>query len=199
MAEAGGGNFYYIETPDQIPGIFEQELTGLLSIVAQNLSVKVKPGQGVAVTGVLGYPFTTGEGVTVNLPDIYSGETKILLLELVISPLTEGTHKLLSVELAYADVRENLALVNLKAELGVNASAEPGDSPKENLEVIKQVELFRCAQAKEEAIRLADQGDFEGSRLILEEQLCKIQSLEASLSCSDINLEVKRTERKPFK
>ncbi|PHJ38480.1 hypothetical protein P378_09390 [Desulforamulus profundi] len=121
MAEAGGGNFYYIETPDQIPGIFDQKLTGLLSIVAQNLSVKVKPGQDVSITGVLGYPFTTGEGLTVSLPDIYSGETKILLLELVILPLAEGTHKLFSVELDYADVRENLALVNLKADLSVKA------------------------------------------------------------------------------
>ncbi|CCO07645.1 vWA domain-containing protein [Desulforamulus hydrothermalis] len=190
MAEAGGGNFYYIETPDQIPGIFDQELTGLLNIVAQNLSVKVKPGQDVAITGVFGYPFTTGEGVTVNLPDIYSGETKILLLELVILPLAEGTHKLLSVELDYADVRENLALVNLKADLSVNASAEPGDGPAENVEVIKQVELFRCAQAKEEAIRLADQEDFEASRFVLEKQLLKMQSLGASLSCSEINMEV---------
>lgn len=38
MAEDGKGNFYYIEAPDQIPAIFEQELTGLLSIVAQNLT-----------------------------------------------------------------------------------------------------------------------------------------------------------------
>ncbi|OLN29061.1 VWA domain-containing protein [Desulfosporosinus metallidurans] len=43
MAEAGKGNFYYIETPDQIPGIFEQELTGLLSLIAQNLVLTIKP------------------------------------------------------------------------------------------------------------------------------------------------------------
>ncbi|ABO50756.1 von Willebrand factor, type A [Desulforamulus reducens MI-1] len=190
MVEAGGGNFYYIEKPDQIPGIFEQELTGLLSIVAQNLSVKVKPGQGVSITGVLGYPFSSEEGVTVNLPDIYSGESKLLLLELLISPLTEGNHKLISVELDYADVRKSLALVNLKAELSINASAEIGDEPAENIEVIKQVELFRCAQAKEEAIRLADQGDFQASRLVLENQLYKLQSLGACLDSSDLNMEV---------
>lgn len=194
MAEAGGGNFYYIETPDQIPGIFDQELTGLLSIVAQNLSVKVKPGPGVSVTGVLGYPFTTGEGITVNLPDIYSGETKILLLELVISPLAEGAHKLLNVELDYADIRENLALVNLKADLNVTASTEPGAEPAENVEVIKQVELFQCAHAKEEAIRLADQGDFDASRQVLEEQFSKMQSLGDTVCCNEISLEMKELQ-----
>ncbi len=194
MAEAGGGNFYYIEAPDQIPGIFDQELAGLLSIVAQNLSVKVKPGQDVSVTGVLGYPFTTGEGVTVNLPDIYCGETKILLVELVISPLAEGTHKLLSVELDYADVRQNLALVNLKMDLNLTASSEPGAGPAENIEVIKQVELLRCAQAKEEAIRLADQGDFDASRQVLEGQLGKMQSLGDTVSCNEISVEMKELQ-----
>lgn len=94
MAEAGSGNFYYIQSPDQIPGIFQQELSGLLSTVAQNLTVRVKPGQGVALSGVLGYPFTTGDGVTINLPDIYSGESKIILIELVISPQQEGSQLL---------------------------------------------------------------------------------------------------------
>lgn len=191
MAEAGGGNFYYIETPDQIPGIFEQELTGLLNIVAQNLSVRVKPGQGVAVTGVLGYSFTSGEGVSVNLQDIYSGETKLLLLELVISPLAVGEQRLLSVEVDYADVRENLALVNLQAELRVKVSAELGPEPAENLEVVKQVELFRCAQAKEEAIRLADQGNFQASRQMLENQLVTLQSLGARLDSPEVDMEVK--------
>ncbi len=30
MAEAGRGNFYYVENPDQIPAIFAKELEGLL-------------------------------------------------------------------------------------------------------------------------------------------------------------------------
>ncbi len=67
MAEAGGGNFYYIESPDQIPGLFEQEMAGLLNIVAQNLAVKVKPGPVVKVPGVLGYPFAAGDDVTVTV------------------------------------------------------------------------------------------------------------------------------------
>jgi len=191
MAEAGSGNFYYIQSPDQIPGIFQQELSGLLSTVAQNLTVRVKPGQGATISGVLGYPFTAGDGVTINLPDIYSGETKIILIELVISPQQEGSRNLLNLEVDYADVRKNLALVHLEVGLDANFSAGAGENPAENLEVIKQVELFRCAEAKEEAIRLADQGDFEGGKRVLNSQLKKMSTLAQTADDIDLAEEVK--------
>lgn len=179
MADTGRGNFYYIQSPDQIPGIFQEELAGLLNTAAQNLAVTLRPGAGVAVAGVLGYPFTRGDGVTVSLPDIFSGETKLLLVELFISPRAEGTHHLLDLTLEYADVRENLGLVSLQAGLAVNFRAGAGDGPVENLEVIKQVELFRCAEAKEEAIRLADRGDYEGGKKALADRLQSINHLVA--------------------
>ncbi len=191
MAEAGGGSFYYIQSPDQIPGIFEQELCGLLSTVAQNLTVKLKTGDGVSVSGVLGYPFSAGNGISINLPDIYSGESKIILVELVISPHDEGSHKLLDLELEYADVRENLALVSLKATLETKFTNYPGEGPVENLEVIKHVELFRCAEAKEEAIRLADQGDYEGGRNVLNQQMMNISKLVQSNDDPELAEEVK--------
>jgi len=191
MAEAGSGNFYYIQSPDQIPGIFQQELSGLLSTVAQNLTVRVKPGQGVTISGVLGYPFTTGDGVTINLPDIYSGESKIILIELVISPQQEGSYNLLNLVVDYADVRKNLALVHLKAGLDANFSAGAGESPAGNLDVIKQVELFRCAEAKEEAIRLADRGDFEGGKRVLNSQLKKMNTLIQTADDMELAKEVK--------
>lgn len=191
MAEAGKGNFYYIQSPEQIPGIFEQELAGLLSTVAQNLNISVQPGAGVQITGVLGYPFTRENGIFINLPDMYSGESKIILTELVVSPREEGTHNLLSLELAYADVRKNLALVNLQASLEIRFTNHIGESPIENFEVKKQVELFRCAEAKEEAIRLADRGDFDGSKKVLYNQLMNMSQLIQVVDDADLADEVR--------
>jgi len=191
MAEAGGGNSHYIQSPDQIPGIFEQELSGLLNTVAQNLALKIRTGDGVSVSGVLGYPFSAEDGIAINLPDIYSGETKRILLELLISPRAEGSHKLLDLELEYFDVRKNLALVSLNAKLETKFTAIPGEGTVENLEVIKHVELFRCAEAKEEAIRLADQGDFEGSRNVLNLQLMNMSKLVQTFDDAELAEEVR--------
>ncbi len=185
MSEVGGGNFYYIESPDQIPGIFEEELSGLLSIIAQNLTIKVKPGRGIGVNGVLGYPFDPGNDVKVSLPDIYSGETKILLFELDIPPCQEGVQSHIELELEYADVRNNLALVNLSAGLEVHFNAD-NEGPVENMEVVKQLELFRCMQAKEEAIRLADEGDFEAGHQVLKNRVLDMRTSTGLMEDSDM-------------
>ena len=41
LSEYGGANYYFIETPDQIPQIFAKELQGLLSVVAQNTVLEI--------------------------------------------------------------------------------------------------------------------------------------------------------------
>ncbi|NLC06569.1 MAG: VWA domain-containing protein [Syntrophomonadaceae bacterium] len=188
MAEAGKGNFYYIASPDQIPSIFEQELSGLLSIVAQNIRVKAKPAPGVTITGVLGYPPDNGDGLNLTLPDLYSSETKVLVFTLAIADLFEGESSLLELEIEYADVRQNLAMVNLQANLKTNIRAD-GEEPLDNLEVIKQVEIFRAAEVREEAVQLADRGDFEGSRRLLEKQLHKISNLAHDLADEELTNE----------
>jgi Ca-activated chloride channel family protein len=42
LSEYGGANYYFIETPDQIPQIFAKELQGLLSVVAQNTNLEIE-------------------------------------------------------------------------------------------------------------------------------------------------------------
>ncbi len=39
MADAGGGNFWYVESHDQMGPIFEEEIEGLVSLAAQNVEV----------------------------------------------------------------------------------------------------------------------------------------------------------------
>ena len=44
MADAGGGNAHYAATPEEAPAIFAQELEGLTSVAAQNVTVEIRPG-----------------------------------------------------------------------------------------------------------------------------------------------------------
>ncbi len=190
MAEAGKGNFYYIEAPDQIPAIFEQELTGLLSIVAQNLTLKLKHSEEVRVTGIIGYPSTADRNPQIIIPDVYSGETKVLLLELAIDPLPKGQHPLFSVEVEYTDVRESMELVRVTASFGANCDTEE-TMTLENQEVIKQVHLYKVAEAKEEAIKRADHGDYEGSRQVLEASINALNPMASEMNDLELQEEIK--------
>jgi len=42
MARAGGGNYWYVESADQMAGIFEGEIEGLVALAAQNVEVAVR-------------------------------------------------------------------------------------------------------------------------------------------------------------
>jgi len=53
MADAGRGNAHYAPTPDAAPAIFASEFDGLMSLVAQNVSVEIAMSEDVAFLGIL--------------------------------------------------------------------------------------------------------------------------------------------------
>src|SRR3954447_21535772 len=78
MADSGGGNAHWAETPDMAPEIFSREFDGLTRLCAQNVSVEIRPSAQVRVLGVLNeYPqVAVPGGVQVELGDAYGGETR---------------------------------------------------------------------------------------------------------------------------
>jgi Ca-activated chloride channel homolog len=88
MADAGGGGTYYIERPDQASGVFEEELDGLLSLVAQNIRVVVRPGVDAAHSRVVhDYPHhANGSVLTLEVGDLYAREPRCVLMEFLLVP-----------------------------------------------------------------------------------------------------------------
>ena len=41
MSDAGGGNYWYVERHDQMGGIFDEEIEGLVALAAQNMEIEV--------------------------------------------------------------------------------------------------------------------------------------------------------------
>jgi Ca-activated chloride channel family protein len=68
IADDGGGNFYFIEKPESIPEIFAKELDGLLSVVAQNVQLTIKPSETTQIMHIYGYKAeVTGEGLKLSV------------------------------------------------------------------------------------------------------------------------------------
>lgn len=175
MAEGGRGNFYYIEDPDQIPAIFEQELHGLLQVVGQNLELTVA---GLKVETAFGYEPVAEEGrLRFLLPDLYSGEEKILLLRFTLPALSPGEHKLAVLQFKYLD-GESLEeqILTLPVDICSGEGEEyTGQAP--DLEVESQVRRYRITEAQKEAMERADAGDFSQARSLLQEALEEMRLL----------------------
>ena len=83
MAEAGGGNFHFVEHPHELRAIFAQELQDLLSIAATDLAVTLTLPPGVRGDLVNAFPnHRLGKAITVSPRDLAAGEELFLVFAL---------------------------------------------------------------------------------------------------------------------
>jgi len=190
LAEAGNGSYYYVREPDEIPSVFASELQGLLSVVAQNIGLKVHGLSGCRAAAVLGYePAFDSTGMSLSLPDMFHDEQKMLAVEMDHPALAAGEHEVLKIRLSYADAAHDLSAVSLEVTAKMSAGAA-GDQPEgPDFEVLKIVELAKTAIAKDRSVEAIDRGDFESGRRALEERLTALRELQEAHGQSDIDIE----------
>ena len=83
LADAGGGRYTYIRSPEQIPDAMSAELGGLLHVMAQNVTVEVTARTGLDITGVDGWLIAEpSRSFTFNLGDVREGDRGVLLIKL---------------------------------------------------------------------------------------------------------------------
>jgi len=173
MADAGRGNAHYAPTPEAAPGIFASEFEDLLSLVAQNVSVEIRPSEQVRVLGVLN-AFPAVEvpgGLQLQLGDAFAEETRRVVFELHVPSLASlGVTTIAEVVLRYAEIGEQIAQHEVKVPLVVNlVSADEAAAAEADAEVVEEVVILRSAQAQEQAREHADRGEFEQATKLLSE------------------------------
>lgn len=170
MANAGGGAFYFIESPEVTPEIFKEELSGLLSVVGQNLTITVTTGDEVsAIRQLNAYPVdVTGRETGFRLGDIFAHEVKTLVLELSIPALdTIGEAKIASLRFDYDEITEGTTTHHTEEfPVNVNVRANPERSLPDE-EVAQSVLLLQAANARRDAVKAADKGDYKQASQVL--------------------------------
>jgi len=171
MADAGGGNAHYAETPDAAPSIFAGELQGLTQLAAQNVSVEIRPRPDVEFLGVLNeYPCVpVSGGIQVQLGDAYAGDRRRIVLALHVPRLAElGVETIAELVVRYVSVGDEVAEHVLTLPIVVNAvSAAEAAAAGPDGAVHEEVLILKAARARDEAIRLADVGDVAGAQSAL--------------------------------
>jgi Ca-activated chloride channel homolog len=163
MADAGGGNMYYIERPDQALAIFADELTGLLALGAQNVSVVVTPEPAAQLVAVHhAYPTSiAGTSLRVELGDLYAREPKPLLAEFLLRDVA-GTDSPVAVLTVEADViAPDGSVTHQVIRLPVSVSAEEG--ARVDPDVRRELLLLEAAKARQDAVELRERGDYDGA------------------------------------
>src|SRR5581483_3393039 len=112
LAEQGGGHFYYIERPDQIPGVFQRELGELLTVVAREVFLQIAIPRGVSVELLGDLPHErNGDRLRVFIGDLCAGERRMLYTRVLTPPDAPATSVVVRGELGYADLDGRTAMV----------------------------------------------------------------------------------------
>ncbi len=174
IAAEGDGAFYFIDSPDQTPRIFSEELAGLLSVVGQNLTVSLTLTAAVrSVRQLNAYPAEVneeGRAITFRLGDLYADELKTLVLELDIPALNKlGAIEVATLRFDYDELGDGRAVHHtLSLPVTLNTVRDDQyDTPASDPDVLKSALLLRAARAREEAVRQADAGEFDGASQVL--------------------------------
>jgi Ca-activated chloride channel family protein len=181
MARSGGGNYWFVEGDDQMTAIFENEIGGLVALSAQNVEVTVR----------LTHPRTAGVTMLQSLPvtqlpdgsrriaigDLYATSPRTLGLRFHVDSVAELLETQVAEVVVEADVVTEQGIVHRTITMPVMANLDGADHVEP---VVEDTMLeFQAARAREEAIRLADVGNFEEAARCLDGM---VRECEASAS-----------------
>ncbi len=183
MADAGGGNAWYVERPDQSQDVFAEELGNLLSVAAQGLSVTLTLHPDVEMLVVHSDWPTVGTGSTLvfDLGDLYASEPKPLLFEVLVPAHATTARVVVATLTLQAHVLTDGGGVELRT-LSLPIAATLDGQALMVPEVERAILMARSARAREEAARKQRKGDGDEAALLMRSAL---HSMTSSVLAND--------------
>jgi Ca-activated chloride channel family protein len=95
IADYSGGNYYYINQETSMASVFQKELNLMQNLIGTNAKATFELNRGVEVVDIAGYKWEqSGRKLTIQVPDVYSGETKRIMVQLKV-PTDSGNNVVL--------------------------------------------------------------------------------------------------------
>jgi Ca-activated chloride channel homolog len=166
IAQDSHGKYHFIGNPQEIPGIFEDELSGLRAVTVRNGKIDVTLAQGVQIREAfraspeiygLGAPLLEDRRVTYEIGDLEAGLPGSVLLTLVLPPRRPGP-----VRIAQSAFRYELpgrGEKTLNVDVAVEYSLDRTLTSKRNgrvMNLVDQVSIAKLQAKAEEELKLGN-------------------------------------------
>ncbi len=169
IADAGGGHFYFIDKPKQIPNYFEGELGEMLTTVAREMTLEIEVPTGVEINLLNDLPYEhLSNSRRIFLGDAYAGESRLLVLKIKLPARKMGQSITLPLTLQYESVQQQRPL-SVSNESMCFTVAELSNCEKQpiNEDVLKEAGRMEAEKAKMEALEYEYKGDIVGAKTAL--------------------------------
>ncbi|MFP4028699.1 MAG: hypothetical protein ACLFWL_12995 [Candidatus Brocadiia bacterium] len=171
LAVRSEGNHFFAENATDLRKGFDLEFSIGMAVVAQEVTVQVKCGEGVRPVRILNADGNVkGNKVIVGMNQIYSGREAGLLVELNVPATAAGKHmKIADVEVTYANMQTKTT-DRLTSELRARFVEDPETvKRKRRKDVIVAVAEQEAMEKNMKAVELRDKGKVEEAQKILRE------------------------------
>jgi Ca-activated chloride channel homolog len=161
MANQGGGQFYYIATPQEIPDIFLRELNELASITARQveISLEIPAAVSVQVLGDWRIEQNNAQGGQrrIFLGDLVSGHSQEIFIKLLTPPSSDQQE--IPIKVSVRAVDEAGQLQEGKAETAlIYKSQELVQQAKPSRDVLGRFSVVEMATTTNKALKLEREG-----------------------------------------
>ena len=202
LSQKSDGNSYFVEKSDDLPRVFASELGDVLSVAATKVALKVGFGVGFTPVALIGRDGRILDGVvTIDLNQLYGGQEKYVIVKCDAAPGAVGSaREIANAEVTYVDPKDEKS----KTVTGVGTVTYSADaaavSASVNKSVVRERALNENAMRTEEALRLADRGDFSAAEALIRsnyDNSVKVQGMigpDAALE-SDANMQLGNSRR----
>jgi Ca-activated chloride channel family protein len=174
MADAGRGQFYYIEHSGLIPDAFRKEFSDLAAVIASNarLTVDLAPGAQAKLLG--GIPFESTEtSLVIPVGDLYGGENRPYYFQMEVAAASGSDFVPVGISL---NVEQNERKVDLKEGTRfVYASSEEVAAEPVDEDLMQRVADVHIAEARIEAMKLNRTGQFSEAVHVMESRVAAYQ------------------------
>ena len=175
VAEAGGGNFHFIEGASQIPEFMGAEVGEALAITARDVVLVIEAGEGALVESLNDFPCTReGDAWRIELGSMFGGQMLDPVLRLTLPGGTEGGTRDVHAHVRVEDREGALGAPSGSVSFTWRGHAE-NDAQERDRVVDRRVAFLYAARAGREALAHNRAGDFQAARRVLKACLARVR------------------------
>ncbi len=171
MSNQGRGNFYFIESPMQIPDIFLKEFNELATITASDVEIEVEIPKHVSIE-ILGSWANekTENKIRIFAGNLFSGQSQEIYLK-ALTPPSENETKLKFSAKAICK-NENGQLQEAKADLTLTyAGKESVQKEERKIDLLERYASVEMADKATEALKLERAGEREKAHRLMSQSI----------------------------
>jgi Ca-activated chloride channel family protein len=196
LAEASNANYYYVKDAEKLPGIFAQELGAARSLLARSIVIRIEAPDGVKLKEIVGRPDIECHDrvAEIKMPELFGSEKRHFLVRCLAEGKTTDAIEPAVVKLTYATVAGIQAPEQSQSPKIVFTDDEKKADSSVRMEVARENSIVQNRVAKEQAVKLADEGKAKDAAELLRKQAAKNAAAPAPMQVPGVKEENQKLE-----